>query len=493
MALIPLKIPPGVYRNGTEYQAMGRWYDSNLVRWFENTLRPIGGWQKHSASQMTGMCRGLITWRDNGGDRWIGAGTHSNLYVMNPAGTLKNITPTGFTTGIASSVLQTGYGNAAYGYYAYGTQRPDTGLATPATTWSLDTWGEYLVGCSSTDGKLYEWQLGFATPTIAAAITNAPTSCAALMVTNERIMFALGASGNPRLVKWSDQENNTTWTAAATNQAGDFEISSVGALKCGKRVRGVNILFTDVDAHVASYIGLPYVYSFEKVGSGCGVISAQAVAAIDTSAMWMSQSGFWSYDGYVKPMQCDVGDYIFNNINYSQASKVYAVHNSQYGEVTWFYPSISSNENDSYVTYNYREGTWYYGLMARTAGTDRAVFANPMFVSTDGYIYDHEIGYTYDSVAPYAQSGPIELGNGDNVMAVRSVIPDEQTLGEVAISFTARMYPTSAETSYGPFSAKAPTDTRFSGRSVKMKVTGNVLEDWRVGVMRLEATTSGKR
>ena len=313
------------------------------------------------------------------------------------------------------------------------------------------------------------------------------------MVTNERIMFALGASGNPRLVKWCDQENNTTWTAAATNQAGDFELTTPGSLKCGKRVRGVNILFTDTDAHVASYIGLPYVYSFEKVGSGCGVISSQAVAAIDTSCMWMSTAGFWSYDGFVKPMTCEVGDYVFNNMNLNQASKVYAVHNSSYGEVTWFYPSLSSTECDSYVTYNYREGTWYFGLMARTAGTDRGVFLNPMMVGTDGYIYDHEVGYTYDSVAPYAQSGPIELGNGDNVMAVRLVIPDEQTLGEVAISFTARMYPTSAETSYGPFSANAPTDARFSGRSVKMKVTGNVLEDWRVGVMRLEATSAGKR
>ena len=492
MALIPLKIPPGVYRNGTEYQAMGRWYDSNLVRWFENTLRPIGGWRVKSTSSMTGICRGIITWRDNSAARFAAMGTQSKLYAMNALGVVKDITPTGFTTGSADATGTTGYGYWTYGSLSYGTARPDTG-SVPATTWSLDTWGEYLVACSSTDGKLYEWQLGFTTPTIAAVITNAPTGCAALMTTSERIIFALGASGNPRLVKWCDQENNTTWTAAANNQAGDFELATPGSLRCGKRVRGVNILFTDTDAHVASYIGLPFVYSFEKVGSGCGVISAQAVAAIDTSAMWMSQSGFWSYDGYVKPMQCDVGDYVFNNINYAQASKVYAVHNSTYGEVTWFYPSLASTENDSYVTYNYREGHWAIGMMTRTAGTDRGVFANPLFVSTDGYIYDHEVGYTYDSVAPYAQSGPIELGNGDNVMSVRSVIPDEQTLGEVAISFTARLYPTSAEVSYGPFSAKAPTDTRFSGRSVKMKVTGNVLDDWRVGVMRLEATSAGKR
>jgi len=441
---------------------------------------------------VTGKCRGLIAWRDNSAARFAAAGTHTKLFAMNVLGVLKDITPTGFTSGSADATGTTGYGFYSYGDLSYGTARPDTG-SVPATTWSLDTYGEYLVACSSTDGKLYEWQLGFATPTLAAVITNAPTSCAALLVTNERIIFALGASGNPRLVKWCDQENNTVWTAAANNQAGDFELTTPGSLRCGKRVRGVNLLLTDVDAHVANYIGLPFVYSFEKVGSGCGVISAQAVAAIDTSAMWMSTAGFWSYDGFVKPMRCEVGDYIFNNINYAQASKVYAVHNSTYGEVTWFYPSLSSNENDSYVTYNYREGHWAIGMMTRTAGTDRGVFANPLFVSTDGYIYDHEVGYTYDSVAPYAESGPIELGNGDNVMAVRSVIPDEQTLGEVAISFTARLYPTSAETSHGPFSAKAPTDARFSGRSVKMKVTGNVLDDWRVGVMRLEATSAGKR
>ena len=193
MALTALRIPPGVYRNGTEYQSAGRWFDANLVRWFEGTLRPWGGWRKRSESQMTGTCRGFITWRDNSGGRWIGAGTQSKLYAMNQSGTLKDITPTGLTSGIADAATKTGYGYAEYGTVAYGIQRPDTGNITPATTWSLDTWGEYLVACSDADGKLYEWQLGFTTPTLAAAITNAPTGCTAVMTTSERFVFALGA------------------------------------------------------------------------------------------------------------------------------------------------------------------------------------------------------------------------------------------------------------------------------------------------------------
>ena len=172
---LPLKLPPGIYRNGTEYQAAGRWYDANLVRWYENTLRPVGGWRKRSTAQLSGVCRGILTWRDNSATRWIALGTHTKLYAMNQGGVLKEITPTSFTAGSANAVLNIGYGAQEYGSYAYGVARPDVGSNTPATTWSMDTWGEYLVACSNSDGKLYEWQLGFTTPTIAAAIAKPAT------------------------------------------------------------------------------------------------------------------------------------------------------------------------------------------------------------------------------------------------------------------------------------------------------------------------------
>jgi hypothetical protein len=490
---IPLKLPPGIYRNGTEYQSAGRWYDANLVRWYENTLRPMGGWRKRAAGQMTGLCRGFITWRDNSANRWIAAGTQSKLYAMDELGTLKDITPSGFTTGAASALSTTGYGYSTYGSLAYGTARPDNGASAPATTWSMDTWGEYLVACSNADGKLYEWQLGFTTPTLAAAITNAPVSNKALLVTSERILMALGAGGNPRKVQWCDQENNTLWTPAGDNLAGDYDLATPGSLLAGKRVKGVNLLFTDVDVHTAQYVGAPFVYGFEKAGSGCGLISAQAVAAIDTAAIWMSRAGFWIYDGYVKPLPSDVSDYVFGNINFNQASKVYAVHNSKYGEIWWYYPSSGSNENDSYVTFNYRENHWNIGTLARTAGTDASVFTNPMAVSTDGYIYEHEVGFAYDSASVFAESGPVQLGNGDNIMSVRQVIPDEQTLGEAVVSFKTRNYPTGTQSTFGPYTAANPTSVRFSGRQVNVKVTGDTLADWRIGVMRLEAVPSGKR
>ena len=492
MANIPLKIPAGVYRNGTEYQSAGRYYDSNLVRWYEGTMRPVGGWQLHSSTQLSGKARGLLAWRDNSNDRWIAIGTHSNLYVMFETGAVTDITPAGYSSGTAGGEAKLGYGYLGYGLYNYGVSRPDIGQITQATTWSLDNWGENLVACANTDGKIYEWALN--TGTDAAAITNAPEDCTGIVVTAERSIMALGAEGDKRRIDWCDVENNTVWTASETNLAGSYSLTTNGSLMCGKRVRGLSLIFTDVDVHTASYVGLPYIYQFEKIGSGCGIISKQAAAATDNSCVWMSRSGFWIYDGYVKPLQCDVGDFVLNDINYAQDSKIYAIHNSQFGEIWWFYPSANSTEVDAYVSYNYREGHWAIGNLSRTAGTDRGVFTFPLMVSSDGYLYQHETGYIDPLTdAPFAQSGPIELGAGDQTMSVLGVIPDEKTLGDVEVSFKTRMYPNSSETSYGPYTASQDTDTRFTARQVSVRYEGNVAGDWRVGVTKLDVKPSSKR
>jgi hypothetical protein len=490
--LLPLNIAPGVYRNGTDYQSKGRWRDASLVRWYENTMRPVGGWRKRSSTQFFGKCRGLIAWRNNSNVRWIGIGTHSKLYAMAESGALTDITPSGYTVGDADAVFNVGYGGGGYGLFAYGTPRADTGTATPATTWSLDTWGEFLLGCATKDGKIYEWDLNTAND--AVVLSNAPVSNKAILVTAERFVFALGAGGNGRKVAWSDQEDNNTWTPAIENQAGDQELETNGSIVCGKRLRGINLIFTDVDVHSAQYQGPPYVYGFERLATGCGVISAQAVAAVESVAYWWSPSGFFTYDGFVRPLKCDVLDYLANNISPTQKSKVYAVANNQYGEVWWFYPSANNNECDSYVAYNYRENHWSIGSLSRTAGTDRGVFSYPIIVSPDGYVYEHEVGVNYDGAAPYARSGPIELGDGERLLVAKQIIADEATQGSVSLQFITKFAPNGSETTKSYTIDSIYTPVRFTGRQVEMKITGaSPATDWRVGTMRLEAVPGGMR
>ena len=484
---VTLKLPPGLYRNGTERQSAGRYLDANLVRWIDTALRPMGGWRPRSGAAGLGApARALLSWRDNGGARWIAIGTSDRLIAQDASGANSDITPaSGFTAGRPSATTNLGYGGGYFGRGRYGAPRASTGTNNlPATVWSLDNWGQYLVGCHADDGKLWEWQLN--TGARAAQIAGSPTACRALVVTEEKFLMALGAAGVGRRVKWCDQANNTVWTAGAANQAGEQDLATRGRLMCGKALKGVTLLFTDVDVWAALYRGYPLVYGFQRAGQGCGVISQGAVAVVDQKAVWMSHDGFWLYDGYARPLPCEVADGVFADINTSQASKVSAFHMGAFGEVWWLYPSGSSGECDRYVIWNYRDGYWNSGALARTCGTDKGVNAYPLMMGADGILYEHETGWSYGGAAPFAETGPVELGAGERMVEVQSVIPDERTAGQVTVTFKARAYPNTAETAFGPYGLSSPTDVLFQGRQVKVRFDGAAAADWRVGEPRFE-------
>ena len=492
MSLIPLQLPPGIHRNGTDFESSNRWRDASLVRFHDGSMRPVGGWTVRKNSAFAQAPRAMISWIDNTvGSNLVGA-TYEKLYYVNSSLTVFDITPTGLTTGALHGGLNLGYGGGFHGLGNYGRAPTSSGVYQEATTWSLDTWGEYLLACSSKDGKIYEWTLN--TSTLATALTNAPVSNASMLVTEERFVFALGAGGNPRKVQWCDREDNTLWTPAATNEAGDFELQTQGQIMCGIRMRGRTLIITDQDAHIATYSGPPFVYGFERVGTACGIAARKAIVAVDEGAFWMGNKAFYTFDGSIATeIKCDVLDYVFNDINTNQITKTVAVHNSQHGEVWWFYPSGSSTENDKYVALDYKEGHWTVGSLDRTACVDRGVFSNPIWCDASGNLYNQETGYTHGSVKPYAESGPISLGNGDTVMKVSNLIPDEETQGQVKVSFKTRFYPNSTETTHGPYTLSNPTDVRFTGRQVRLKVEGVGNTNWRSGVMRIEARPGGKR
>src|SRR5690606_22281891 len=147
-------------------------------------------WRSRSASAVDGIARAALTWGDNNGQAWISVGTHTNLYAMTRGGALSDITPTGFVPGSENAVAGGGYGTGLYGTSLYGTPRPDGTNIIPASSWSLDTFGENLVAVMDSDTKLYEWTLD---PLVEAApIANAPDAVA-LVTTQEGILMALGA------------------------------------------------------------------------------------------------------------------------------------------------------------------------------------------------------------------------------------------------------------------------------------------------------------
>lgn len=442
------------------------------------------------------VIRGLYAWRPLDGVPHLFIGTPTKAFIA-AGGTLTDITPAGFTTGAADAALASGnYGAGAYGAGPYGTGDAAQANVVEANTWQHDNFGEDLVFWAFSDKKLYLWDKSVGG--VGAAVTNAPTSNAGgLVVTPERMVVALGAGGDDRKVQWCDRENITVWTNLPENTAGDQILATKGRILTARVAKNETIIWTDIDLWAMRFIGGQFVYGFHKVGSQCGPMSRRSMAIVDGLAIWMGQGHFFAYTGVVEAIPSDVSDYVFADMNTLQVSKITADVRSQFNEIIWYYPSSASTENDRYVVFNYREQTWAAGLLQRTSGVDRDAFLTPLASDAGGVVYQHETGTSYldhtgTALTPYAESGPIEIAQGERLMQVNEYIPDEKTLGDTRAYLYSSMYPTAAETQSGPFTTANPTIMRISGRLIRLRVE-QVATRWRVGTPSLDLVPGERR
>lgn len=494
MSYVKLAIPPGVWRNGTEYQAMGRWHDSNMIRFWSGTISPVGGWQYVTTGAiLDGPGRGVAAWRTNASAKQAAMGTPNKLWAFN-GDEFADITPTSFPAGNVDTIPTAGYGAGDYSDGVYGSS---TGGLSAATTWALDHFGESLLACASHDRTIYRWDLNVATK--AAALSGAPTANS-VFVTNERFVVAVGAGTNPRVVQWSDQEDATTWTPTATNQAGDITLQTNGTALRGLRVRGQNIILTSTDLWTMRYIGPQLVYSFELVAEKCGLVGPNAVVAADGGAYWMGTGGFYWFDGTrVQQLPCEVFDYVFADLNLDERSKICCGLNSTFNEVTWWWCGEGSSTITKGCTYNYAERHWtvHRTPYLRSCWTDADVFDWPIALSESGRVYYQEKGWTANGTPRTSQvfllSGPVEVGGGDQTYMIRQVLPDEVTPGAWTARFGARFTPEGAETLSPTLPLTPYTDVRLTGRQMTVQLESAVDMDSRVGTFRVDGVAGSGR
>lgn len=518
---LPIQLPPGVKRAGTAYLSQGRWYEANLMRWFEGSMRPVGGWEPVNAVaesvetpiSVEGIPRGLLIWRANDGTVYLAIATTSHIYAYSN-GVLEDITAVGTTVTPAPENTNV-YGDPT----VYGS--PDTYGGTPAedtpapsgpliaddeSLWSLDTFGQFLVGVfAPADGRLRVWELTGNMEEAAPggeSVDEAPIDNRAVVVTPERFVFLLGAGGDARRIVWPDQERisglradgdgESVWSPGGT--AGEFTLTTSGRLLAGLRTPRETLIWTDVDLWSAIYVGSDILYSFEKRGSSCGLISPNSFAGVGDGAIWMSDSGFYSYFGSTLPVPCEVHESVFSELNRQHKKNVVCFHNSQFGEVWWFYPALSAENPNRYVCYNYREKHWTLGQMDRTACTDRGGYEYPVMATFDGEVYEHEKGHDRNGLLAFATSGPLELPPGNNVFMIREIVPDNHPNTVLTCTLITSLDPLDDEVANGPFDLAYNTPVRLTARQVRVMLHEQTSgEDWRLGLFRLELEPAGER
>ena len=453
-----------------------------------------GGGQIDGAERPSGS----HSWRNNDGVPLLAWGGPAAIKVLK-GGTVFTVTPaSGFTAGAADAVITTGnYGNSKYGTGLYGVGDTATTALQEAQSYQMDNYGEDLFFVAHSDGQLWfvNQDGSGGDPAVAALITpttgSVPTSNLGVVVTPERFVMLLGAGGDGRKIQWPDVDDNTDWLATNTNQAGDIFLPGKGAIMAGRRAQAETLVWTDQDLFSIRYIGGNFVYQATPVGA-VGSISRRSMAVVGSVAYWMGPRGFYIYNGFTQAIESPLADFVFSDLNQNQISKIWAEVRAEYGEVTWHYPSGGSTECDRSVTYNYNDGFWFNNTVERTAGEDRGAFSYPMAFDAAGLLYRHETGANYGGAVPQAISGPVEIGKGDNVMHIQSIIPDEKTLGDVDLYLLSSFYPTASETENGPFTPANPTDTRITARQVRLKIVQDQA-NWRVGTIRADVELGGQR
>lgn len=330
------------------------------------------------------------------------------------------------------------------------------------------------------------------------------------------------------VVRWSDSSDPTNWDSADTTKtAGEQRLSSGSFIVTAAQNREEILIWTDASLFTMSYVGPPYGYGFNLVGSNFDIIGPNSKVIAGSIAYWMGTDNFYAYDGKIQPMPCTVRDYVFTDISVDDGEKVYCSADSGNNEIIWFYPSESqgphgAREVDRYVVYNYVEQAWYYGSLARTAWLDRRGHANPRAVSPEGYLYNQESGFDDGSTMPpspinaYIQSSPIEIEDGNNFLFINRVIPDltfrnSTTHGgeQPSVRFTIKPqdYPggevgvgderTVTRNASATLKVNRFTDqvfTRLRARSVALRVESDETGvAWRLGVPRFDMRQDGRK
>ena len=339
----------------------------------------------------------------------------------------------------------------------------------------------------------------------------------------------LSTTYDPMLVRWSEQESITNWTPAVTNQSGSIRLSHGSSIQAVLQSRQEILVFTDAAIYSLQYLGAPYIWGSQILSDNISIVSQNAAAYSNGVAYWMGIDKFYKYDGRVQTLRCDLLRFIYNDINRTQFSQIFAGTNEGFNEVWWFYCTASSTVVNRYVIYNYAEDVWYYGSMGRTAWLDSSLRNYPIAATYANNLVYHENGVDDGTTLPVAAidasitTSQFDIGDGHNFAFVWRMLPDLTFNGSTAgvtPSLTMQLQPlqnsgsgynvpesvggtstdatqTAAATQTYPIDLDTFTgqlNIRIRGRQMSMKIQSHTVgTQWQLGAPRIDIRPDGRR
>ena len=438
------------------------------------------------------------------------------------------------------------------------------GIGVQLRLWSESNFGEDLI-FSPRGGALYYWAnsasantysrgqlLGPSSSVVTKAGTISvdaycPTVANFVLVSDaSRFVIAFGVNDSvagstvqdPLLIYWSNQESFAVWYPAVTNQAGSYRLSRGSQIITAIQTRQEILVLTDAAIYSMQYLGPPYVWGFQILGDNISIAGPNAIATANNITYWMGADKFYMYSGRVQTLVSTLREYVYNDINLTQAYQFMAGTNEGYNEIWWQYCSANSTVIDRYVIYNHVDNVWYYGdwdnylgaPQGRTAWMDSPLRAYPMAAtygvaggSANTLLVYHESGVDDGTVNPAnpiaatVTSSDFDIGDGHNFGFVWRLIPDLSFDGS-SVNLPSCMFTvlprTNPGANYGPSNDPSVISTqnyqgqktyeiqqftqqvyvRIRGRQMAFQVSSDTIGvQWQLGMPRIDIRPDGRR
>jgi hypothetical protein len=356
---------PGIQRDGTDLDS-SRFNDGQWVRFQRGKPRKMLGYRRISA-QVNGPIRAVNVW------------SRQALNAINL-----------FSSSGVESVLTNneGIGSGVYN------RTPSGFVSNDNLTWQVDTMYDDAAGAQNTiivahgansldnidDGTATSVYWGVANETTALQAIAGIQVSGGIVVANPYLIF-YGSDGQ---VTWSNANEPRNVT---TGDAGSDRVTSSKIVK-GMPMRGGGqspaVLLWSLDSVIRmSYIGGNAIFRFDTLSSQSSVLSSNGFIEYDGMFFWVGIDRFLTYNGKIEEVVNTQNlNWFFDNLNFAQRQKVWAMKVPRWGEIWWFFPKGDATECTHAVIYNVREKYWYDVELDRGAGYYSQVFRYPVMTGS---------------------------------------------------------------------------------------------------------------
>ena len=437
--------------------------------------------------------------------------------------------------GLDTYVQGTGWGVGTWSSSTWGSASSVSAI-NQLRLWTHDNFGENLIICPRGAG-IFRWLENGGTGVRAVLLSgvsgaNLVPTVGLQVITSEtdRHLIVLGAdpiSGSsrtgvidPMLVAFSTSEDDLQFEPLTTNSAGSVRLSSGSFIVGGMKSRQEILIWTDTSLYSMNFIGPPLTFAVNLINEGAGMVGPKAAVNAPNGVYYASKTGFYFYNGSVQKLPCSVQEYVFEDLDLTQAFKCHMGLNSEFSEMWFFYPSLTdgTGEISRYIIYNYEENTWSIGSLIRYAWLDAGIEDQPIASGIDSnsnLLFDQETGfddYTQPMSNVFVESADLDVADGENFAFVKRIIPDIAFIKELGatnspvmnIVLKRRDFPGQALTTDSTTQVTESStinSLRSRARQVVLRfesdddgASGNQLGyKWRIGSTRLDLQQSGRR